>query len=69
MLNRYPLWKYILLVITTILSLLYAVPNFYQPDPAVQISGSSSGAVIDATVLAKAETALKDANVDYFGAE
>lgn len=69
MLNRYPLWKYLLLVVTTVLSLLYAVPNFYQPDPAVQVSGSSSGAVIDAAVLTKVEAALKDANIDYFGAE
>jgi len=69
MLNRYPLWKYILLVVTTILSLIYAVPNFYYPDPAVQISGSSSGTPIDGPVLAKAEAALKDAGIDYFGAE
>ena len=69
MLNRYPLWKYILLLITTVLSLLYAVPNFYYPDPAIQISGSSSGTSIDAPVLAKIESALKDAKIDYFGAE
>lgn len=69
MLNRYPLWKYILLVIATVLSLLYAVPNFYIPDPAVQVSGSSSGTAIDAPVLAKVEAALKDAQIDYFGAE
>ncbi|GGY67300.1 protein translocase subunit SecD [Cellvibrio zantedeschiae] len=69
MLNRYPLWKYILLVVTTLLSLLYAVPNFYIPDPAVQISGSSSGTTIDAAVLTKVETALKDAKIEYFGAE
>ncbi|RYY04357.1 MAG: protein translocase subunit SecD [Gammaproteobacteria bacterium] len=69
MLNRYPLWKYILLLITTILSLVYAVPNFYYPDPAVQVSGNSSGTVIDAPVLAKVESALKDAKIEYFGAE
>jgi preprotein translocase subunit SecD len=69
MLNRYPLWKYLLLVATTILSLIYAVPNFYVPDPAVQISGSSSGTPIDAPVLAKVEAALKEAKIDYFGAE
>ncbi len=69
MLNRYPLWKYILLLISTILSLLYAVPNFYIPDPAVQISGSSSGTVIDAAVLSKVEATLKDVKIDYFGAE
>lgn len=69
MLNRYPLWKYILLVISTVLSLLYAVPNFYIPDPAVQVSGSSSGTTIDAPVLAKIEASLKEANIEYFGAE
>lgn len=69
MLNRYPLWKYLLLLTTTVLSLLYAVPNFYVPDPAVQVSGSSSGTVIDAPVLAKVEAALKEAQIEYFGAE
>jgi len=69
MLNRYPLWKYIMLLIATILSLLYAVPNFYQADPAIQVSGSSSGTTIDAPVLEKVEAALKDAKIEYFGAE
>lgn len=69
MLNRYPLWKYALLLATTILSLVYAVPNFYVPDPAIQISGSSSGAVIDAGVLSKVEEALKEGQINYFGAE
>jgi len=69
MLNRYPLWKYLLLVTATALSLLYAVPNFYSPDPAVQVSGSSSGTVIDAPLLAKVEAALKEGNIEYFGAE
>jgi len=69
MLNRYPLWKYLLLVVTTLLSLLYAVPNFYIPDPAVEISGATSGATIDAQVLAKIENSLKDAHIEYFGAE
>ena len=69
MLNRYPLWKYLLLVTATALSLLYAVPNFYAPDPALQVSGSSSGTPIDAPVLAKVEAALKEANIEYFGSE
>lgn len=69
MLNRYPLWKYLLLLATTVLSLLYAVPNFYQPDPAIEVSGTSSGALIDAPILAKVESALKEGHIDYFGAE
>ncbi len=69
MLNRYPLWKYILLLIITMLSVIYAAPNLYEPDPAIQVSGASSGAVIDAGVLAKVEAAMKEAQIDYFGAQ
>jgi preprotein translocase subunit SecD len=69
MLNRYPLWKYLLLLAVTLISIVYAIPNYYKPDPAIQISGQSGGAVIDAPVLAKVETSLKEANIDYFGAE
>ncbi|MDI5754439.1 hypothetical protein MJL79_29470, partial [Salmonella enterica subsp. enterica serovar Montevideo] len=37
--NRYPLWKYIMLVVVIIVGLLYALPNLYGEDPAVQITG------------------------------
>lgn len=40
MLNRYPLWKYILLVVVILVGLLYALPNIYGEDPAIQVSGS-----------------------------
>ncbi|WP_392552531.1 protein translocase subunit SecD [Orbus wheelerorum] len=40
MLNRYPLWKYIILVVVIFVGLLYALPNIYGEDPAIQISGS-----------------------------
>lgn len=56
MLNRYPLWKYLLILIITCMSVLYALPNLYAPDPAVQISGESSATQIDDRLL---ETALK----------
>lgn len=38
MLNQYPAWKYLLLVIVVVMGLLYAAPNLYGEDPAVQIS-------------------------------
>ncbi len=69
MLNRYPLWKYVLITVISILSLVYAVPNLYIPDPAIQISGTSSGTVINETLVAKVETSLKEAKIDYFGVE
>jgi preprotein translocase subunit SecD len=38
MLNQYPLWKYILLILVLLVSSIYALPNIYGEDPAVQIS-------------------------------
>ncbi len=36
--NQYPLWKYLLILAVTLVSLLYALPNLYGEDPALQIS-------------------------------
>ena len=38
MMNQYPLWRYLLLIVVVVLGLLYATPNLYGEDPAVQIS-------------------------------
>ncbi|MCO6524975.1 MAG: hypothetical protein J6562_08130, partial [Candidatus Schmidhempelia sp.] len=46
MLNRYPLWKYIMLVAIILVGLIYALPNIYGEDPAIQISGLR-GATVD----------------------
>ncbi|MBZ6401469.1 MAG: hypothetical protein LBF03_17100, partial [Kalamiella piersonii] len=43
MLNRYPLWKYVMLVVVILVGLLYALPNLYGEDPAVQITGARGG--------------------------
>ena len=67
MLNRYPVWKYLLVLIIIIAGALYAAPNLYAPDPALQIAGESSAQLIDEAILGRAERALEDAGVDYFG--
>jgi len=69
MLNRYPLWKYLLLLFFAVVGVVYSIPNLYAPDPAIQVSGDSSSKVIDAPVLAKMEAALKGANIEAFGGE
>ena len=69
MLNRYPLWKYLVLLFILAIGAVYAIPNLYIPDPAVQVSGDSSAKVIDQPVLDAIEVALKKANIEYFGAE
>ncbi|HVF62886.1 MAG TPA: protein translocase subunit SecD [Casimicrobiaceae bacterium] len=66
--NRYPLWKYILIAVALGVGLLYMVPNFFPEVPAVQVSTSKSGIKIDTSTLATVESALKSANIDYSGA-
>ncbi len=67
--NRYPLWKYLLILVIVTFGTIYALANLYVPDPAVQISGQNSGTVIDEQVLSQVETALKEAGIEYFGEE
>ncbi len=67
MLNKYPLWKYLLVLAVLLLGVLYAAPNLYTPDPALQITGESSAQMIDETTLKRATDALDEANIDHFG--
>ncbi|MFW7523736.1 protein translocase subunit SecD [Vibrio ostreicida] len=50
MLNRYPLWKYLMVVLTIAIAALYALPNLYGEDPAIQITGAR-GAPVDLSTL------------------
>ncbi|MFC1235885.1 protein translocase subunit SecD [Vibrio sp. DW001] len=50
MLNRYPLWKYLMVVFAIAISALYALPNIYGEDPAIQITGAR-GASVDMSTL------------------
>lgn len=56
--NRYPLWKYAVLLAALTLGLLYALPNFFGTVPAVQISSGKATVKIDADILQKVEQAL-----------
>ncbi|MEG3053892.1 MAG: protein translocase subunit SecD, partial [Hafnia sp.] len=51
MLNRYPLWKYIMLILVIAIGLLYALPNLYGEDPAVQITGARGVAASETTLV------------------
>lgn len=67
MLNKYPLWKNLLLVAVLGIGLLYAMPNLYPPDPAVQVSGQSSGMKIDQATMDRVSRALDAAGIEHFG--
>ena len=69
MLNRYPLWKYLLIVAVLLLGLVYATPNLYPDDPAIQISGISSTQTIERGDLERIERALNEAGIQTKGIE
>jgi preprotein translocase subunit SecD len=67
--NRYPLWKYLIIAFALLIGLFYALPNLFVEVPAVQVSTNRSNIKIDNTLLQSVEEALKAANLPYRGAE
>jgi len=65
--NKYPLWKYLLILAATLVGAVYALPNLYGEYPAIQISPTRTTKV-DAALLARAEGVLKQAGLAYAGA-
>ncbi|WP_428772309.1 protein translocase subunit SecD [Vibrio sp.] len=57
MLNRYPLWKYLMVLFAILVSALYALPNIYGEDPAIQVTGAR-GASVDLSTLDTVTKAL-----------
>jgi preprotein translocase subunit SecD len=64
--NRYPLWKYVVIGVALLIGILYTLPNFFPEVPAVQVS--SAKVKIDTAVLGTVEDALKSADISYRGA-
>jgi len=58
MLNRYPLWKYLLILIVVVVGVVYALPNVYGTDPAIQITASRT-ASIDETLRSQVGSLLR----------
>jgi preprotein translocase subunit SecD len=61
--NRYPLWKYAILLVALIIGVLYTLPNFFGEDPAVQVSAARSSVRLDATTQARIQQALAQAGI------
>ena len=61
--NRYPVWKYAIIVIALLVGVLYTLPNFFGEAPAVQVSSAKATIKVDNAVLQKVEEALKAADV------
>ena len=61
--NRYPLWKYALIAVSLLVSVIYTLPNLYGEAPAVQVSAGKMTVKVDDSTLAQVEKALQDAGL------
>ena len=61
--NRYPLWKYVLIALAIAVGGLYALPNVFGEAPAVQVSVAKTGMRLDGASTERVEAALKAANI------
>ena len=61
--NRYPVWKYAIIVVALLVGILYTLPNFFGEAPAVQVSSAKATVKVDAAVLQRVQDALSAAGV------
>lgn len=63
--NRFPLWKYVLIAAVVLISVIYTLPNFYGEVPAVQVSSTRSAIKTDATLLQQIQDELNAAHIPF----
>ncbi len=61
--NRYPLWKYVTIVVALVIATLYTLPNFFGEAPAVQVSAGKATVRLDAETVTRVEQALAAQNI------
>ncbi|EXJ11231.1 protein translocase subunit SecD [Imhoffiella purpurea] len=66
--NRYPLWKNLLILSVILLGLLLALPNLYPQDPSIEISAARGASVTDSSI-GEISAALENAKVPFKGIE
>ena len=64
-LNRYPLWKNLLVIFVVIIAFFYAAPILFGDDPAVQISGANAAIAVDTNTENTIKQALASAHIEY----
>ena len=62
--NRYPWWKYAIILVALVVGALYTAPNFFGESPAVQVSSAKSTVKVDQTLVGRVQDALKGANLN-----
>ena len=63
MLNKYPLWKYVLILAVLAIGFIYSAPNLYPDDAAIQVSGASTALQVNQADLDRVGTALNAAGI------
>ena len=61
--NRYPLWKYVVIVFALLIGALYTLPNFYGEAPAVQVSPGKATVRLSSETVTRVELALQEAGL------
>ncbi|MDB5750560.1 MAG: protein-export rane protein SecD [Ramlibacter sp.] len=61
--NRYPLWKYVIIAVALLIGVIYTLPNFFGEDPAVQVSAGKATVRVEAATQARVEQALAQAGI------
>ena len=62
---QYPAWKYFVIITVLIIAGLYATPNLYPDEPAVQITSAAAGTQLSEGILTESQNLLKDAGISY----
>jgi preprotein translocase subunit SecD len=62
--NRYPIWKYAVIVVAMVIGVLYTLPNFFGESPAVQVSSAKVTTKVDASTLVRVQEALVSAGIN-----
>ena len=62
--NKYPLWKYLVIIAVLVIGIIYALPNYYGEDPSIQISPSRN-AVLNSDVEQSVQNVLSESDIDY----
>ncbi|MDC7698476.1 protein translocase subunit SecD [Vogesella indigofera] len=65
--NRFPIWKYLVIAVVLIVSTIYTLPNFFGETPAVQISSTRQSATVDTALMARVETVLQQQGIKPAG--
>src|SRR5690554_4118478 len=65
--NRYPLWKYLIVLVALVIGVLYTIPNLFGESPAVQVASAKSVVKVDLATLNRVEDILRRHNINMDG--